>query len=190
MSKPPAAIVEQLQSFLAQVRVEEVAMYEVAAAAFLVREQAYWTLLARDPHLMESRFAQFLACPSTYALVEGLIDEDAPAMSAGAGGVAGIGIGPQGEPGVKLPRKRRVDEAAKGPDETFAGADVFNVPTDKFMNSRFGKNRYHQYARYVGKDAVGESIRQHGRSSRKRDIVLKDQATGAMVWLLRRKKAA
>jgi len=31
----------------------------------------------------------------------------APTMSAGSGQVAGIGVGPEGEPGVKLPRKRR-----------------------------------------------------------------------------------
>jgi hypothetical protein len=34
------------------------------------------------------------------------IQEDAPAMSAGAGQVAGIGVGPQGEPGVN--KKKRL----------------------------------------------------------------------------------
>lgn len=73
--------------------------------------------------------------------------------------------------------------------ETFAGAPVFEVDTDKWMKSRFGKNRYHRYSKYVGEDEQGEEIRQHGRTQRKSDIILKDQATGAMTWFLRRKKA-
>lgn len=79
------------------------------------------------------------------------------------------------------------DYALNEERETFAGGDVFEVDTDRWMKSRFGKNRYHRYSRYVGSDAVGEEIRQHGRGT-KRDIILKDQQTGAMSWLLRRKK--
>ena len=37
------------------------------------------------------------------------IEEDAPANSAGAGNVAGIGVGPKGEPGVKLKKKKKKD---------------------------------------------------------------------------------
>ena len=74
--------------------------------------------------------------------------------------------------------------------ETFAGSPVFNVDTDKWMKSRFGKNRYHRYSRYVGEDDSGEEIRQHGRTQRKDDIILKDQTTGAMTYFLRRKKSA
>jgi hypothetical protein len=73
--------------------------------------------------------------------------------------------------------------------ETFANADVFEVDMDRWMNSRFGKNRYHRYSRYVGSDKVGEEIRQHGRTKTKRDIILKDERTGVMTWLLRRKRA-
>jgi len=74
--------------------------------------------------------------------------------------------------------------------DTFAGSPVFEVDTDKWMKSRFGKNRYHRYSRYVGEDDAGEEIRQHGRNQRKDDIILKDQATGAMTYFLRRKKKA
>jgi hypothetical protein len=42
------------------------------------------------------------------------IDEDAPANAAGNGGVAGIGIGPKGEPGVDLKkRKKEIEDMAK-----------------------------------------------------------------------------
>lgn len=47
----------------------------------------------------------------TYALAH--VVEDAPANASGAGGAAGLGVGPQGEPGVRLPRKRRMDEETK-----------------------------------------------------------------------------
>lgn len=36
------------------------------------------------------------------------MSEDAPVNSAGAGQVAGLGVGPQGEPGVSLKNKKRV----------------------------------------------------------------------------------
>ena len=35
------------------------------------------------------------------------IDEDAPTVSAGSGQVAGIGVGPDGEPGVPVKRKKK-----------------------------------------------------------------------------------
>lgn len=73
--------------------------------------------------------------------------------------------------------------------ETFAGAPVFEVDTDKWMRSRFGKVPQHRYSRYLGDDAKGEEIRQYGRTQRKDNIILKDQTTGAMTWFLRRKKA-
>ncbi len=69
--------------------------------------------------------------------------------------------------------------------DTFAGARVFEVDMDRVMNSRFGKNRYHRYSKYVGNDEAGESIRQHGRSG-KGDIILKDSATAVMTYLRRR----
>jgi len=190
------------------------------------------------------------------------IEEDAAVNSAGGGAVAGLGVGPQGEPGGipkgGTPKKKRKEDYSiedmldedyaqisghhisrlrhlqselgrvrfglsqnpksrslkkeegshlrritrefnrllksseqvkqlqeAGPSDTFAGADVFDVTTEKFMTSRFGKNRYHRYSRYVGEDETGESIRQHGRNT-KRDIILKDGTTGAMLYLRRK----
>ena len=36
------------------------------------------------------------------------IQEDAPVNSAGSGAIAGIGVGPQGEPGVNLKKKKNI----------------------------------------------------------------------------------
>lgn len=194
------------------------------------------------------------------------MQEDAPVNAAGNGGIAGIGVGPKGEPGVNLKKKKKVvdpleedidlskqeeDVAAKAvhdrwmdyqkdqghtshksPDgkeeymkdyeklsepakdldrmavqavvtainqlqteavespsepETFAGARVFEVGMDQWMQSRFGKNRYHKYAKYVGTDEVGEEIRSFGRTSND-DIVLKDSATAVMTFLRRKSR--
>jgi hypothetical protein len=70
--------------------------------------------------------------------------------------------------------------------EYFAGARVFEVDMDRWMKSRNGKNRYHRYSKYVGEDAKGEEIRQHGRST-KEDIILKDEKTAVMTYLRRKK---
>jgi hypothetical protein len=72
-------------------------------------------------------------------------------------------------------------------EETFAGAQVFEVDMDKVMSSRFGKNRYHRYSKYVGEDEKGEEIRQHGRSRKSGDIILKDSKTAVMTYLRRKK---
>jgi hypothetical protein len=72
------------------------------------------------------------------------------------------------------------------PAETFAGAAVFEVDMDAMHKSRFGKNRYHRYSRYVGEDEVGEAIRKHGRDRKNGDIILKDSKTAVMTYLRRK----
>lgn len=73
------------------------------------------------------------------------------------------------------------------PDDTFAGAAVFNTGMDEVMKSRNGKLRYHRWSRYVGESEKGEAIREYGKSNRKQDIVLKDEQTGVMTYLRRKK---
>jgi hypothetical protein len=72
------------------------------------------------------------------------------------------------------------------PADSFAGARVFEVDMDAVHKSRFGKNRYHRYSRYVGEDEVGEAIRQHGRDRKSGNIILKDSKTAVMTYLRRK----
>jgi hypothetical protein len=72
------------------------------------------------------------------------------------------------------------------PVDQFAGAAVFEVDMDRVHNSRFGKNRYHRYSRYVGEDEVGQAIRKHGRDRKNGDIILKDSKTAVMTYLRRK----
>lgn len=92
---------------------------------------------------------------------------------------------------VRTTDKSRVGELS-GKDilaeehETFAGARVFEVDMDSVMKSRFGKNRYHRYSKYVGTHENAEAIRQHGRDRKSGDIVLKDSTTQVMTYLRRK----
>jgi hypothetical protein len=129
------------------------------------------------------------------------LEEDAPANAAGGGAIAGIGVGPQGEPGVQpgtqqnilarmlrrkaLKEPKQEEKIQKVNEATFAGQEVFVVPTQYYHNCREGKNRYHSYERYVGNDEIGETIRKYGRDrkNRKKPIIVQDERTGAMMYL-------
>lgn len=116
------------------------------------------------------------------------VEEDAPANAAGGGHVAGLGIGPQGEPGVSVPRrkKRRGDEKLEEAHDTFANADVFDVSPDTVFRMRGPKLPWQQYRAFVGEEPDGEAIRQHARKQWSRDIILRDSRSGAMTYLRRR----
>lgn len=96
----------------------------------------------------------------------------APTNAAGSGNVAGIGVGPQGEPGVYRPKQ-------------FAGCKVFEVNSTTFQRCLHGKVRYEQYKKYVGNDTIGEEIRIYGRKNPKKGIILMDELTGSMLYLRR-----
>lgn len=103
-----------------------------------------------------------------------LIQEDAPANAAGDGGVAGVGVGAQGEPGVPGPMITR---------KKFAGHDVFEVPTEWFLKARLGKRKHANYKTYVGEDQIGQDIRAYGNADYARPIIVQDAATGCMQYL-------
>lgn len=65
----------------------------------------------------------------------------------------------------------------------FAGMDVFVVDPKLYDKSRYGKNRYHRYSKYVGEDDVGKYISQYCKSNPKKPIVVMDSSTGAMQFL-------
>ena len=65
----------------------------------------------------------------------------------------------------------------------FAGKEVFVVPSDAFHKARLGKKKFEHYSSYVGKDEIGEAIRQYAKENRDEPIILEDELTGAMVYL-------
>jgi hypothetical protein len=101
--------------------------------------------------------------------------EDMAVNASGHGAVAGIGVGPQGEPGlshsVMLKRKK------------FAGAEVFEVNADWFHKARLGKRKHARYEHYVGNDEIGQAIRAYANEDYSRPIIIQDERTGAMCYL-------
>lgn len=68
--------------------------------------------------------------------------------------------------------------------DTFAGRKVFAVDSETFNKCRLGKRKHARYEEYVGAGAVGQKIREYGRSRHgKNGIILVDQTTGAMLYL-------
>jgi len=115
------------------------------------------------------------------------VEEDAPANAAGGGHVAGLGIGPQGEPGVQLPRrKKHDDDVIAERNDTFANADVFDVSSDTMFRMRGPKLPWKRFNQVVGEEPDGEAIRQHARRQWSRDIILRDSRSGAMTYLRRK----
>jgi hypothetical protein len=148
--------------------------------------------------------------PEMYGLDEPL-HEEAAVNAAGSGGIAGIGVGPKGEPGIQkkartrmltrlLPKKMlktitseaiesgpgelRVDEDGPEVSRTkFAGQEVFQVPSEYFHKARLGKAKYAHYKHYVGTDRTGQSIRDFGNRNYGKPIIIQDAATQHMIYL-------
>lgn len=99
------------------------------------------------------------------------LDEDAPANSAGGGAIAGLGVGPQGEPGVK-----------KG---KFAGHTTFKFPTKKF-NSFFAQSKANRkwWMTYMGEDTDDalDEVRQYANKNPKSPVIFEDEDTGALFY--------
>jgi hypothetical protein len=136
---------------------------------------------------------------------ENPIIEDAPTNNAGGGNIAGLGVGPQGEPGIrpkarkkyKLRNKegaearetelslfRRKQPAALA-EETkkgrFAGNDTFVINRKKYLNflGRSKKDRQ-WWKTYMGEDdPTLEEIRSYARKNPKAAIVFEDEDTGS-----------
>jgi hypothetical protein len=106
-----------------------------------------------------------------------VISEDAPVSSAGGGNVAGLGVGPDGEPGMTK-KRRKIARRGK-----FAGTAVFAVSNEQFQQCLRGKVPAHRYSRYLGLNEVGEEIRSYGRQNPKKSIILQNEFSGEMCFL-------
>ena len=107
--------------------------------------------------------------------------KEAIAMSVATGPIAGM---PTASPPEQTPVPAGV--TSKGSmlrRKKFAGKEVFVVSSDAFNKARLGKKKFEHYSSYVGKDEIGEEIRQFAKENRDEPIILEDELTGAMVYL-------
>lgn len=101
--------------------------------------------------------------------------EDISAIStvnAGSGNIAGIGVGPAGEPGKVIKKTK------------FAGIDVFDVDKPTFDFCRMGKAKYKHWKSYVGEDVQGHAIREYANRYPRKPIILRcEDYHGAMLFV-------
>lgn len=136
------------------------------------------------------------------------IEEEAPVNSVGGSGIAGLGVGPKGEPGLNT-RSRKGYKAKNKQDigdrdddiatlirrsqpiseqpisemkGIFAGNPTFIVPSQVFHKARLQKSRGKHWKTYIGEDDHGLHIREYAKRNRDKSIILQDENTGAMCY--------
>ena len=107
-----------------------------------------------------------------------IVESEVPVNTTGAA-VAGTGYDPMTWKPKK--KKKKVEEEVKL--GTFAGKQVFVVDSDMFHQCRLGKQKYHRYEKYVGKDSIGLAIREYGLKHPRRPIILQNGEGGPMLFL-------
>ena len=151
-----------------------------AAALFLLKEDLSYRHYHDQSFLQEEFFKFMKTDENDVQLVKEQItlrENYLKELDAGGGNIAGIGVGPDGEPpGITAAQKKKKREK-------FAGSEVFTVDPNVFMKARFGKKKYHRYENYVGNDEIGQEIRAYGRANPGKAIIIKDSLTGAMLYL-------
>lgn len=105
------------------------------------------------------------------------IKEDAIVNTVGSGQIAGL------EPDTPPVPKGVTTKGKMLRRKKFAGKEVFVVSSDAFNKARLGKKFREHYSSYVGRDEIGEAIRQYARENRDAPIIIEDEITGAMVYL-------
>ena len=106
--------------------------------------------------------------------------EEAPVNNAGSGNVAGLGVGPKGEPGRNpslMPMVRR--------SKDFAGKAVFSVPTKLYDEARLEKRKYQRWTKYLEENSYDElaPIREFANANPTKPIIIENEKTGAMCYV-------
>ena len=105
------------------------------------------------------------------------VDEDAPVNAAGGGAVAGIGVGPQGEPG-RLKELMPIVKRGK----PFLGVETYIVPSRVFNQIREAKRKGKHWRKYLDEDDTFHHIRMEAKKNKKGAIIIEDENTGALCF--------
>jgi len=138
---------------------------------------ALWFLKEEKNLTVENLEEKFVFEFSKDFLTEAKVKKEEIANVASSGAVAGL----TGEPPVGKKRKPVMMRR-------FANNDVFVVDDDTFKKARLGKKKFVKYETYVGKDDVGNAIREFGRKYPKKPIILQNGENGPMIFLRYGKK--
>lgn len=99
-------------------------------------------------------------------------------MSVGSGLIAGLGVGPQGEPGRPaqfMPMARR--------GKKFMGVEPYIVPSKIFNQIREAKKKGKHWRTFLDEDDSYHHIRVEARKNKKTPILIEDELTGAMCFV-------
>jgi len=176
-------LIFNLKKILAKVPGGRTRFATFAAALFLLKENHTYRHYS-DMSFLTEEFYKFMKLDESQNEIEYLSEEITKRvdyldeLSAGGGGIAGIGVEHPTKPGqAEPPGKIKVKKGR------FAGRDTFIVDPNIFLKARLGKKKYHRYENYVGNDDTGLAIRDYGRKYPKEPIILQDSMTGAMLFL-------
>lgn len=103
-------------------------------------------------------------------------NEQAPAMSVGAGVIAGM---PTATPADQTP----VGKSTILRRRKFAGKQVFVVDPNTYHKAMLGKLKKEHYEKYLNECDIAEEIKEFGRKYWDQSIILQNEKTGAMVYL-------
>ena len=122
----------------------------------------------------------------------------APTNNAGGGSVAGIGVGPKGEPGVSPEVQKKRYGKTKSPllfpdmmkrtipslvkEDTFAGAVVFEVSSHVFHSAKMEKRKHKTWRKYLEEDDALAEVREYANKNPGKSIILKNRNTGEMTY--------
>ena len=122
----------------------------------------------------------------------------APTNNAGGGSVAGIGVGPKGEPGMPVSSQKKRYGKTKSPllfpdmmkrtvpslvkEETFAGATVFEVSSSVFHNLTMQKRKGKHWRIYLEEDDSYMEIREWAKKN-KGPIIVRNATTSEMRYV-------
>lgn len=104
--------------------------------------------------------------------------EDAPANAVGGGNIAGLGVGPQGEPG-RPPQLMPMAKRGK----KFMGVEPYIVSSRVFNQIREAKKKGKHWRTYLDEDDAFHHIRVEARKNKKGPIIIEDENTGAMCFV-------
>jgi hypothetical protein len=125
------------------------------------------------------------------------IKEEAPTVN--VGGIAGTGderLAPdQREPGVKKTKYKKKNEKDTAvlmgmirrkmniaEQSTFAGKQVFVVPSHIFSEMKMQKRKGKHWSSYIKEDDYMQPIREYANSNPKKPIIIQCENTGAMMY--------
>jgi hypothetical protein len=131
------------------------------------------------------------------------ITEEAPVNNVGSGNIAGVGIGPKGEPGIskkkQISLQRKNKKAAQKqcsevgsllrrqpPQVTtgiFCGKQTFIVPESIIYETKVCKKKYGHWSKFLPENDLGLAIREWANDHPHEPVILEGDTYGHIVYV-------